>query len=508
MDSARPLVARFRRELYAFLVVRTFLSTLLVAGLAGGVVVLSLRFMGVGRSALAWSLLLVPVAVVVSFFVVRRRIPSHGSVRALLDSTNRTGGLLMLSETVSLGRWGGRLDGLRLPELRWDARRRVLGALLGLAFLGAGFLVPDRMFDTVRDNPLNVDRQVHDLAERIETLEQEKIVGQDEATRLRDEMERVKEKADGDDPAGTWEALDHLAGKIDRKADRAAEEALESLEKLARAETLAGALKQDAEKQDQAKGHGGDADNDAAGKENSGDGMADEVRKEAMQELARMVKDAAAADAGLDGQLPPELQQKLEKMLEQAGPGEGRQLDPQDLEKLLKAAKGCQGDLQQQLERLAEKGMIDPEMLKLAEGLEGGDEQAQADLLNFLEGLDGPPAEGQLGRLCLPGQLNVPGRGGINRGRGDAPLFMGDPSDESGTAFKEKKLPPGAVRGLKDSRLLGVSKGTPGDLPREASVVGGLEKAEAGAGSAHTQPIPPRHRGVVERYFERDGSTE
>jgi hypothetical protein len=78
------------------------------------------------------------------------------------------------------------------------------------------------------------------------------------------------------------------------------------------------------------------------------------------------------------------------------------------------------------------------------------------------------------------------------------------PASDDGAKFKEQAITPAALKDLKDSQLLGISKGAPDkDKEHEAATSGALAGSTAGGGSANTQTILPRHRGAVERYFER-----
>ena len=79
-----------------------------------------------------------------------------------------------------------------------------------------------------------------------------------------------------------------------------------------------------------------------------------------------------------------------------------------------------------------------------------------------------------------------------------------DPASKEGAAFKEQVLSPGSSARLEQSGLLGVSSSAPaaeeGAAPSSGNALSG---AAAGGGSAHTHTVLPRHRGTVERYFER-----
>lgn len=92
----------------------------------------------------------------------------------------------------------------------------------------------------------------------------------------------------------------------------------------------------------------------------------------------------------------------------------------------------------------------------------------------------------------------------MNRGPGAAKIAFGKGTKEDEIKFKEEALPDADVASLKRSQMLAVSRGTP---TTEANVgtagSGALEGAAGGGGSANTQVVLPRHRGAVERYFER-----
>jgi hypothetical protein len=98
---------------------------------------------------------------------------------------------------------------------------------------------------------------------------------------------------------------------------------------------------------------------------------------------------------------------------------------------------------------------------------------------------------------------NRPGRGGTSRGPGAAKLNFDNETKEEGLKFKEETLPEGAITSLK-SRVIGVSRGAPEKEPKVGDAgSGALGDAKAGGGSANTQVVLPRHRGAVERYFDR-----
>jgi hypothetical protein len=94
-------------------------------------------------------------------------------------------------------------------------------------------------------------------------------------------------------------------------------------------------------------------------------------------------------------------------------------------------------------------------------------------------------------------------RGGINRGRGDAPMTWKDESTEQGAKFKEEALP--ASDRFNDSQFVGVSQTAP-ELSDDKVVAGhgALASAQASGGAAHSQVVLPRHKQTVQKFFKRD----
>jgi hypothetical protein len=97
---------------------------------------------------------------------------------------------------------------------------------------------------------------------------------------------------------------------------------------------------------------------------------------------------------------------------------------------------------------------------------------------------------------------NLPGRGGVSRGRADAELgFLGETEDAA--AAKPERLPPGARRPAPSIRI-GTGRAEPSTDP---VVDGGPGTAgDDGVGAAAwRRRIAPRHRDAVRAFF---GSAE
>jgi hypothetical protein len=95
-----------------------------------------------------------------------------------------------------------------------------------------------------------------------------------------------------------------------------------------------------------------------------------------------------------------------------------------------------------------------------------------------------------------------PGRGGINRGRGDAPLTWGKeslPFDR----FKAQALPPGAARSPDDWAPLAEMPGTPQESAAMSAPSAARQYAAAAGQAAWRRTLAPRHQSAVKRYFDK-----
>lgn len=95
-----------------------------------------------------------------------------------------------------------------------------------------------------------------------------------------------------------------------------------------------------------------------------------------------------------------------------------------------------------------------------------------------------------------------PGRGGINRGRGDAPLTWGKeslPFDR----FKSQPLPPGAARSPDDWAPVVELPGAPQESPARSASSAARQYAAVAGQTAWRRTLAPRHQSAVKKYFEK-----
>jgi hypothetical protein len=412
------------------------------------------------RKPLLWGAIGIAIAIVVAVVISRRQLPSRASVRALLDDRNDCGGLLMAGADAEIGDW--RMPEIALPRLRWQKARAF--ALLGASavFVAISLIAPVRFATTSAARPMDVGREVENLSAQIEALKEAEVIEEAKADMLEQKLDQLAAESSGEDPAKTWEALDHLADAVEKAAKEAAENANARQEQLARAEALAEGLM------------------------SGSDQLDPKTLTEAMQTLNEMMQGAMEENAALAGDLSPETQEAIKN----------GSLKPEHLKDISKALSQNRSAMNQKLSKLAKAGMINPNSLKGAQA----DRRDNSGLSQFLkENAQKMSVEEATLQWCS-------GKGGVDRGRGDAAMTWTDGTSEKDAKFKEKALPPSVVAGLNDSQLVGLSASAPEADTSGVAAHGALNSAAAGGGSAHTQTILPRHKGAVKRYFDRPQS--
>jgi predicted transcriptional regulator len=343
--------------------------------------------------------------------------------------------------------------------LRWR-KARAFGLLAAsFAFILISLLAPVRFATINVSRPLDVRREAETLSSQLEALKEAQIIERSRAEALEQKLDKLSREASGEDPAKTWEALDHLNDAVEKAARDAAEAAGARQERLARAEALAEGLM-------------------------GADQLDSKTITEAMKTLGKMTQDAIKENESLAGDLSPETLEAIKS----------GSLKAENLKDLSKALGRNKSALNQKLSKLARSGVIDPKSLK--SGAQG-DRLDNSGLAKFLKENAGKIS---VDEATLQWRA---GKGGLDRGRADAAMTWTDGSSEKGAKFKEKVLPPSSLAGLKDSQLVGLSATAPQVATDGVAAHGALNSAASGGGSAYTQTILPRHRGAVKRYFER-----
>ena len=456
MHTGDKSIRKFRTKMAALLILKKTLAVVTVWGLAWGTVVIVLRAaIGMPRVSLLVGGIGLILAIGCAVVLALRQIPTRTALRASLDKHSGAGGLIMAAETVELGDWRKEMPLINSPRLRWRGGvswARFAGAVL---FVCISFLIPQRFVEISKAQPLDIREEVKQLADGIDVLKEEEIIGLAEAETLEEKLAQLQEEALGDDPVKTWETLDHLADTLSQESTNAAQEALNETERLTEAETL------------------------SEGLINEGSEMEAALLAESMAALSGLVQEAAQENELLAAQLPD-----LE--------GTENSFTLEELKEISAALRFTKSEIYDRLMKLQEVNLVDLEILEALEKLGECDSDGLAAFLT--ENADTMSILQCIGGWCR----------GIGRGPGHAPMTWSDGATEEGAKFKAEALPLSNIASLEDSELVGLSVAAPSV---ETSTVlpesGGLSGATAGGGSSVTQTVLPRHKGAVKRYFER-----
>jgi hypothetical protein len=189
------------------------------------------------------------------------------------------------------------------------------------------------------------------------------------------------------------------------------------------------------------------------------------------------------------------------------------------------AAQASAEELAKALEALGKTGLLAGASSELQQRLAGGKLALSGQALReFATALakELAAANGRLGKVAALGQAfgrfdpsefplafgrgpdgdGPPGRGGINRGRGDAPLTWGRESQPL-NRFKAQALPPGAVRSPDDWAPVVVLPGAPEEAARLSAQAEARQYDAAAGQAAWRRSLAPRHQSAVRKYFEK-----
>ena len=473
MSSIDPALQSFVRKVHAMMIYRTLLKWSVVWLMISGVAVLVTRFTGeLPTNWWQWMLGSWTALACIAWYRESLRQPESKQLRAAFDRQNQAGGLVMAAAEVDTRSWEAKAGSFMLPSVQWNSGRVWAGILLATVFLMTTLLVPVKYASLFSDPPLEISQQVDQLHEQIDVLESEYILPENEAEAKREELDRIAEQASGFNPSKTWEALDQLLHTNEQLAQEEAEDALSKLKAINEATLLGKAL------------------------EMLPKGLKDQkAMEEGLKQMGNLMQQLAKAGALDPENLPPELKKAMAEAMKQLVKGEGP--DAQQLKQLLEALENNQDQLKDLAKLLGQKGLIPPNLADQFKPGQGGiDPGPLAELLRQHQG-DFQELLQELG-----GELG--GNGGINRGPGHAPLLYGNNSSEEGSEFKEQKL--GLSVPLEQAKLAGVTITAPKVTGGEAILgKGALNTAQAGGGNALSAPVLPRHRGAVQRFFQRPG---
>ena len=427
---------------------------------------------------------LVVLALVLAYVRASRRTPSKRQLTIWLDATTDCGGFLSASLETDCSAWADRIEMPPAPELNMAFPAPHVAAFLTAAVFFAASLFIDlgQAFQT-GPSALDVHEEQTELESKLEILEQEPLVPQDEIEAARETLEELVENSSSANPARTFEgieALRNLADSLAAEAGRSLEHSIDNFDKLSQ---TASALSQ----------------------------MSPDVpgRSKALEQFKQLAEQLAGDDAA------------LAEFLKQSGDNLAGSMTPEQLRSLAEQLANGGQDLKDRLEQLAQ-ARRDQMQKQSGQGGQGG-QNGQGDsengggqgqgggqtgfgndsdmdeeaLQQWLE--ENAPGASELSGAAGQDGNGSPGAGGITRGRADALLIYSGQTEDVGDERQNMVLEnhePG------QSVTISQFATEPGDETAERAKAGSLSGTGQAAEHAETR-ILPSHREAVRRYFNR-----
>jgi len=452
----------FLRESAAFCTAAFFL--------AGGIVLLwRLAFPEWSRSTVILSsVLLVTAALAGALYHAIHLTPPKRKLMVWLDAHADCGGFLAASLETDCSAWASRISLPQTPDLSMQfPAARMVALLTAALFFTAAFWADAKQTGQNGPGSLDVHEEQAELESKLEILEQEPLVPQEEIIAAKETLDELVENSSGMSPAKTFEgieALRDLTDSLAANASRALEHSAENFERLSQTASALASLPSEVQ-----------------------------GRTKALEQLKQLAEQLAADDA------------ELAEFLKQSGDNLAASMTPEQLQSLADALAGNAQDLRDRLNKLAQ-ARRDQAQQQSGQGQgQGGNTGLanDADYENSSEALqqwleENAPGASELSDAAGQGQSNgAPGTGGNSRGRGDALLNFTGETQDVGDDRRELMLDnnrPGQSISIMEFAT------SPGEETAERARAGQLSGSGQAAEHAETR-ILPSHRESVRRYF-------
>lgn len=459
-----------------------------------------------------------PVCVLAATAMAMRRKLAEEQALALLDSHNKSGGMLLAEFETGDKTWQKRQGDLQAPRLKLNLRRRLPALLVSLLFIVLSVTIPVRQVAGDRDPRLDLKDLQQKAIAQVEAMEEAGLVDEEKALELKNTIEQLAETSDRNDPSKTFEAFDQLQEKMRKESASGAEKMLSEQENLQSLQTLADNLQnaQNSEQlskaldtlRDKLEKLGMDA---ASMRQPGGTSLEDKMQQagkgsekaadEAAQQLQDYIKQRAedmraAAEQLVKARL---LDRKTYEKLKKEGrlrPATPKDMQPDSGADLVIAPSDGDGSGEGQTgeQTPAEQGGG-------SSGQSSG--SGQNDSKSGSGNGNGQSGDDKPGLLVIePNTGTASGRPGQDGGT--APLNFSRQSSEHNLKFRDEALPSPATGDLKDSVAIGMAISAPEvNAIAKNGVSGPVDWQKSEKSGGESDVILPRHRSAVKRYFER-----
>ncbi len=450
-------IEKIHRLLRFYIFLKIFSSFFLPAMFICGSILIALRYFKIHPAvttllfALSFS-----TTIVTTIVAYRKNLLNLCDTAAWIDKECGFGGFIMSAFSGhDLSNWDCNIDPSRLPncDCRWG--KILFPISVAIAFLAMSAFVPiPEPDENYSGLALDVSTPSSNLLSKIKILEDTGIIDEERKNILNDTLENLRKNNSALQPGKIYESLDNLDSNIMEMGD-------EAIRKMAEASKIM-------------------QDMELATAELSAE--PDENLEKTLRDQAKQLSDlfkgsqALAGICAKGGTNPEDMINAVTKM---APPSDSKML-----EKLGKMLKNSCSNMNKSYKKLSSGNC------------------SSSSSQSLKEFFDRNPA----GKLASDkGKCNgkglIPGQGGVNRGRGDAPMIFGDES-----AKLESKKSPEQINTdetlLDFNETIGVSFSEPESSPLDDGVNGTLGTSTGSGGESRRYPVAPSNRSMLKRYFK------
>jgi len=470
-EEIDKVVKLFKSKLLKVCFVRQFFYFSCIALFLYGIILLSLRFIGIAIGSeivVASSFFILFCTIVTALYFTFGKIPSLDILSAYLEKYNACGGLLICSYEGMSDAWLNDMPKIELPGIRLNYKSWIVPLFASLIFFILCIILPIGNFDfTDTSGHLNISGETTELDEQINILNEENVFNDTEAEELRKSLIELKENAEASDPARIWESLDNIAAVNSCKAEEFSEKALSEIEESAMFEKLASSLKEKGFMEKMGEEGYKDALKATESLLRKSKLIRNKLNTSEMNRLLKSLKKGSLTNGELDG---------MRKMLE----------------KFRKMKIGS-------IKRLCSGKMLRPSVLKKCRSCS---KCSKGKLAEYLKKCNSKRCNFLAQSLCA---CNLPCNGSVSRGRGDASMtYKARASNANGMTFQDHFLPEGFINGREESMLLEESFAAPSSKDGEISISGSLKNVKSGQSASYRHAVLPKHKKIIRQYFNTE----
>ncbi len=466
LEFKRRKIARTRLAVLATGWLKAFSDALLLCSVPAAAAVLSLRMLGISASSSAYPA--AGTALLAALYLSSRNFsPAKSSegVAAWLDHMSSGGGMLMAAEEnvdIMDPSWEQRFRDLRLPRLDLRVTRLVGPMLLSALLFAFAIFAPMREArGTAKPRRMDISGQTAMLKDELGRLDEMGLIQERRVEEILEEMRKLEENHSALDPARSYEELDALETALKNAAESGFANFAKAAKLSAEFESAVSALKE------------------------SPSGESERKIRDAAEKLKDFLEqNQEFRDMLVKGGIMSE--EDIRDIMEARMP-----CDKETLEKIARSAKELKQRSSCSAKELCSSGLC----RKSAEDLEA----YLAANKSGKESCEGAVLLSPEQEAYLYGQ---PGSGGVDRGRGDAPMYLGSQSPEIKMGDK-RKIESGSI-----NPELGESVGFSFSAPSMEENSGAAISTDAGyspekGGTGRKRKLSPEESSATRKFFSK-----